>query len=546
MSTTNLLEALPDLIVLMQRDGAVLRSYGGRGVAGLKPGADAVGKSIETVWPEAAAKLVKQLARDALARRATAEATFEDAGHCFEMRVTVQGADMAICVVRPALGRTQADSPDMPDGAHGQLDRRALMRCFKELISVAALRKKPTAVAVIQVDGVIDIEQLISVDISERIMRGAILRLRPLCCDSARGSPWWYLGQLGDNVLMLVLATADREAIETGIAQVCDNLRQPIGVGDAVFQLTPYPGIAILGQDASSAKILLRHASLAATEARRTRSSKPCFYSDTSELNTAAPLDIASDLKDAIANGDVRLRYISRHDLATGRLHTWVGYLRWRHRVYGEIRPIELLRLAEVTGLSRELSLAALKCVGEDFPTLARQGDGSVRVSFGPPRQHLLQDGFVRDIERFLAQSSIPADRLELRISVKASLSRAPTDFNSLARRGVHLIVDEIGRGMDFPLDWLARAPMRGLQLSRSWVTAALNDAAALKMCRAGTALSKALGWTPIAVGVDGALQRDTLLDLGCEYGSGELYGDSLRADFRRDIIEETRTVVAA
>ncbi len=108
------------------------------------------------------------------------------------------------------------------------------------------------------------------------------------------------------------------------------------------------------------------------------------------------------------------------------------------------------------------------------------------------------------------------------------------------------MIVDEIGRGMDFPLDWLARAPMRGLQLNRSWVAAALSDAAALKMCRASAALAKALGWTPIAVGVDGAVQRDALLDLGCEHGSGEFYGDSVRADSRRDIIEETRAVAAA
>ena len=547
MSSTNLLEALPDLIVLLHRDGAILRVYGGRGVAALKPAADAVGKSIETVWPESAARLAKELVRDALARRASAEATFEEDGHCFEMRVSVQALDVAICVVRPALsGHAQPESFDTQESSRGQLDRRGLMRCFKELISVAALRNKPTAVAVIQVDGVIDIEQLISVGLSERIMRSAILRLRPLCCDSARGAPWSYLGQLGDNLLLLVLATADREAVTKCVAQVSENLRQPIGVGDAVFQLTPFAGVAVLGQDASSAKTLLRHASLAATEARRSRSSKPGFYADTPELDATAPLDIANDLKEAIANGDVRLRYVSRHDLATGRLSTWVGYLQWRHRLYGEIQPIELLRLAEVTGLSRELSLRALQCLGEDFATLARRGDGAVRVSFGAPRQHLLHARFVRDMERFLESRIIPAERLELRISVQASLSRAPTDFNSLAQRGVQLIVDEIGRGMDFPLDWLARAPMRGLQLNRSWVAAALSDAAALKMCRASAALAKALGWTPIAVGVDGAVQRDALLDLGCEHGSGEFYGDSVRADSRRDIIEETRAVAAA
>jgi len=154
--------------------------------------------------------------------------------------------------------------------------------------------------------------------------------------------------------------------------------------------------------------------------------------------------------------------------------------------------------------------------------------------------------GFVRDIERFLAAGTVPAERLELRISVKASLVRSAAEFNSLAQRGVQLVVDEIGRGMDFPLDWLARAPMRALLLNRNWVKAALTDAAALKMCRASASLAKALGWTPIAVGVDGALQRETLLELGCEQGSGELYRESLRSELRLDIMEGGHAVAAA
>jgi EAL domain-containing protein (putative c-di-GMP-specific phosphodiesterase class I)/GGDEF domain-containing protein len=546
VSRNNLLEALPDLIVLLQSDGTVFKSYGGRGVSELKPAGDFAGKAIDALWPAPVASLARQLAAQAMAGRKTTESDFEHAGHRYDMRISVHGSDMVTCVIRAVLDGKSLDSSEPQESSRTRLDRRGLMRCFRELISVASLRKTPATVAVIQVDGVIDIEQLISVDISERIMRGAILRLRPLCCESARGSPWWYLGQLGDNLLLLVLATSEREVVESCVSQVCENLRQPIGVGDAVFQLTPYAGVAILGRDASSAKTLLRHASASATEARRVRSSKPRFYSDASELTASAPLDIAHDLREAIGNGDVRLRYIGRHDLSSGRLVAWVGYLQWRHRVYGEIQPIEMLRLAEVMGLSAQLSAAALKCLREDFPQLAGHGDGRARVSFGPPRQHLLHEGFVRDIERFLGEGGVPADRLELRISVKAALARSPADFDSLAQRGVQLVVDEIGRGMDFPLDWLGRAPMRGLLLNRSWVTAALTVVAALKMCRASSALAKALGWTPIAVGVDGAVQRDALLDLGCEQGSGELFGASLRREFRQDIMEGGRVVVAA
>jgi EAL domain-containing protein (putative c-di-GMP-specific phosphodiesterase class I) len=199
-----------------------------------------------------------------------------------------------------------------------------------------------------------------------------------------------------------------------------------------------------------------------------------------------------------------------------------------------------------VTGLSAELSAVALKCLGEDFGTLARYAEAGVRLSFGAPWQHLHHESFVRAMERFVSDGIVPAERLELRISEKTSVARCPRELKSLAQRGVQLVVDDIGRGAGFSLDWLAHAPMRGLQLNGSWVRAVPKDQEAMKMCRAGTALAKALRWTPIAVGVDEAVQRDALLDLGCEQGSGELYGGLLRRDVERDIIEDACAIVAA
>jgi predicted signal transduction protein with EAL and GGDEF domain len=546
MSQSNFLEALPDLILVLHRDGMILRFYGGAGVAGLKPVADSVGKSIEAIWPRFVTRLLRQLTHEALAHRAPVEATFREAGHDYDMRLTVQGSDTTICVIRAVLTYGQPGSLEVQDGSCGPADRPRVLLDFKELITIAALHKRPMAIAVIQIDGVIDVEQLICADISERLVRRAILRLRPLCAAATSGGPWEYLDRLGQSLLLLVLATADAEVIKDCVAQVCDNLRQPIGFGDAMFQLTPYCGVALLGREAPSHQILLRHASIAATEARRTRSSHACFYSEAAELTATVPLDIARELKSANTGGDIHLRYDARHDLASGRLVAWVGHLQWRHRLYGEIQPGELLRLAQVTGLSAELSAAALKCLGEDFVTLARYPDAGVRVSFGAPRQHLLHESFVRNMERFLSEGIVPAERLELRISVRTSVTRSPRELKSLARRGVQLVVDDIGRGADFSLDWLAHAPMRGLQLNGSWVRAVPGDEEALKMCRAGAALAKALRWTSIADGVDAAVQRDALLDLGCEQGSGELYGEPLRGDFRRNIMEDPRAIVAA
>jgi predicted signal transduction protein with EAL and GGDEF domain len=512
----SVLEVLPDLIVLVRRDGSVIACAGGRGVGHLKP-TDPEGQMLDSFWPAPVAQLLKQLIRKAIATRTPSEARFEDAGVGFEVRVSAQGPQRAICVIRSTLIAPREDSLDLTDERpRPQLDRRGFLKRFKESVAVAALREQQMAIAVIHIEGIADIGQVIAAEIAERVMSTAILRLPGL-------EPWWYLGQLSESLLALVLESADREAIETCVTTLCTSLREPVHIGDTQFHLTPFAGAAVLGQDSSSPRSLLDQARAAATEARRSGSTRPRFFSDTLRLRSLARLDIARELRDAIANGDIGLRYTGRHDLHSGRLMTWAGYLRWIHPLRGEIRPVEFLKVAEATGLATRLSRAALVSLREDFAAHAAQWDEDVRISFGPLRHHVLHKEFIDDIVAFLATGVVPPQRLELRIAEKTFIARPATDFDALARLGVRLVIDEVGRGMA-SLDWLARARIWGLQLDRAWVTAFRSDPAALKVCSAGIAVANALQLTPIATGVDDQPLRDALLSLGCRQGTGDLY----------------------
>jgi EAL domain-containing protein (putative c-di-GMP-specific phosphodiesterase class I) len=352
-------------------------------------------------------------------------------------------------------------------------------------------------------------------------MSAALVRLplRP-ADDSAN----WYLGQLGENLLALVVESDDRDVIEAAVADICASLREPIAVGDAEFRLTPYAGVSVLGVDASSPRVLLDHARAAAAEARRAVSRNVFFFSDTMQLKSLERLDIARELRDAIANGEIRLRYAGRHDLRTGRLSAWVGYVRWQHPLRGEIRPAEFLRVAQTTGLALNLSRSVLAQLPGDFAALGGSARADVRISLGALRDHVLHEDFVADLRGLLEDRSLPPERLELRIAEKVLVARDPSHFRGLQRLGVQFVVDELGRDVS-SLALLARAPVWGLQLDRAWVQALGSDPIALAVCRAGISIAKALSLTPIATGVDDEAQRNALLGLGCPYGIGDLYG---------------------
>src|SRR5580765_1636937 len=221
MSTDALIKGLPDLVVLIRRDGTVLDLGGGHGVPGLRPGRDFAGLQLEALWPAPVAQLLRQLTRKAITLRTTAQARFEEGGCAYEARVSAQGPERAICVLFAATVPTADDLDSTDERPRPQLDRRGFLRRFKESMSVAALREMPLAVAVIHIDGIADIAQIIATKVSEQIMSAAILRLPTQSTDSGGGTPWWYLGQLSESLLAVVLESSDRDAIGACLASVC-------------------------------------------------------------------------------------------------------------------------------------------------------------------------------------------------------------------------------------------------------------------------------------------------------------------------------------
>ena len=533
MSNQAIHHLIPDVVVVITRDGVLLDHIGGRGVLAPDGVPVLTRQPIESMWPLSVTAPVKQLVRRAIADRSTVEGHIQH-GRSFHVRVTAQGPDRAICVFR-----VQADSLDESGAPDTELlpgfDRRGFLRRLKDSMASAALREKPTAVAVIHVDGLVEIARIIDMRVSEQVIGAAIQRLHGTPTTQPV-EPAWFLGQLSDSVLALVVESADRDEIEACVARVCVSLRVPIKVGDATFNLSPYAGVAILGEDATSPKMLLDHARAAANEARSSATLTTRFFSDTLRLRSLARFDIAQELRAAVADRAIRLRYVGRHDFATGRRVAHVGYLHWEHPVRGEVRAAEFVGIAEATGLAQFMSRCTLGGLQEDFATL-NETDPEVRISFGALRHHLLHKDFVDDIAKFVAEGGVPAERLELRISERALMAQSPGVCDSLKNMGIQLVVDEVGRGMS-SLDQLARASVWGLQLDRSWAVGLRHDPVALKVCRAGMGVAAALGLTPIATGVDDEEQRQALLQLGCSQGMGDLYRGKVRG---RAPIAETR-----
>jgi predicted signal transduction protein with EAL and GGDEF domain len=524
----SLISAIPDLVAFVRRDGVILNSLGCRALGVLGSTADIDGQHVEAVWPPQVASLLLQLTRRVLRSRSNTSTRFVEQGHEYEARVSAHGPDRVVCVLRNLSAEQPAAHGGTGEHAVGGLARRGFLSRFKQSVADAVLRDSPLAACVIHLDGLTDIARTIDFNISEQLATELLRRLPQPGTGSGPGKMHWYAGQLADGLIAAVVTgSTDRDDVSGVVQELCNSLRQPAAIGDAEFGLTPHAGVAILGADAISPKLLLDHARAAAMEARRTRESGVHFYSDTLRLRSLARLDVARELREAIDNHEVRLRYVGRHDLASGRLTSVVAYLTWLHPLRGPVRPAEFIPIAEHTGLAPALSRAVLSQLQHDWQLLRGRLGRGVRISFSALRHHIASDTFAQDIGALFQPGLLAAEELELRVSERtlARLTGHERTLGRLVAAGVRLAIDEVGAGVGSVAS-LARFPVHALQLDRNCVVAADEHPAALKVCRATIALARALEMTPISPGVDSEQRREQLLALGCEEGLGDLYRD--------------------
>jgi EAL domain-containing protein (putative c-di-GMP-specific phosphodiesterase class I) len=298
-----------------------------------------------------------------------------------------------------------------------------------------------------------------------------------------------------------------------------------VHLNDARFSLSPHIGVAIFGQDASSPQTLMDHARAAMLEARRSGAGSIQFYSDTVRMLPVVRLDIERELREAIQDGQIKLNYLARHDLASGHMTGLHAYMRWVHPLRGEIPPAQFLRIAETTDLAPAVSRAALERLALDLPKLRRRFGREFPVCFGPLRHHLSNGQFLTDFLNSRHAGILTAGAVDLRIAERtlAAMSEPERVLHELMQAGVGCVIDELGSGTS-SLPQLAQLPIAALQITRRFVIAAPNEVAAMRTCRAIVALANALGVPAIAPGIDDETNRACMAGIGCAQGLGDLY----------------------
>ena len=227
--------------------------------------------------------------------------------------------------------------------------------------------------------------------------------------------------------------------------------------------------------DADDGPALLRHADVAAEQAKRTHVGV-CAYDGALDRHSTERLGLLADLARAIAEGELVLHYQPKCDLS-GRVLGVEALVRWAHPQRGLLPPAEFVQVAERTGLVHPLTESVLD---QALAQVRRWLDDGreLPVAVNISTRSLLQPGVAERALTALGANGVPARLLGLEITettIMEDPERALEVLTQLADAGIRLSIDDFGTGYS-SLAYLKALPVHELKIDRVFGTSRARD----------------------------------------------------------------------
>lgn len=239
-------------------------------------------------------------------------------------------------------------------------------------------------------------------------------------------------------------------------------------------------------------------------------------------------LTMANDIGRALRQDEFEMYYQPICALSSGQVAGYEALIRWRHPRDGLISPLDFLWLAEQTGQIREIGLWTLERSCRDWPVLRKSTNFALPfVSVNMSPSQLTGDSFVEDVKSIITRHRMPPTELKLELTETVIINKpevALNLLNQLTELGSTLAIDDFGTGHS-SLETLNRYPIGTMKVDRSFTSTMLTSAQSLEIVSSSIKLAHSLGMDVVAEGIETEEVRRKLIELGCNFGQGWLFG---------------------
>lgn len=399
------------------------------------------------------------------------------------------------------------------DPLTGLSNRSGFLIRLQQLIQSHQQHKSKMAVLFIDLDGFKQVNDSLGHPVGDQVLKEVAQRLRKYCEAD-------LLARWGGDEFVLLLPYANHDTAVAVAQAARSGLTQPYDIEDNQINLDATIGIAVYPEHGEDPQRLIQEADLTMYHQKRQQRGSVAIFNPHIYDALREEQRLREGLRRAISNGELFLTYQPIVSAKSEKLCAAEALLRWRFDDQ-LVPPDRFIPLAEKAGFIHEIGTWVLNRACIDA---AQMNDHAFAISVNVSVIQLLDDDFVKVLDRALQSSGLDPARLHLEIteSVFAEDKRKLREqVERIRQRKVQLSIDDFGTGFS-SLSHMLSLRVEHIKIDRSFVQAQQESSETI--IRATLMIAQEFGCRTIAEGIETIEQAQRLREMGVDCLQGYYY----------------------
>ena len=359
--------------------------------------------------------------------------------------------------------------------------------------------------------------------------------------------PSQALSRVESDEFALIVPHLSRDTTEQLATSLLNWFKMPLTVeGETIF-IGANIGISICYSNSLSAEELLQQSHLALEDTISQGSGAFGYFDEKTRVVSQRNALLGAGLRSVLStdSDELYLEYQPKARLVDDKLLGFEALCRWLSPSLGRVSPVEFIPIAETLGLITLLGDRVFETACQQLVKWRDLGLQLAPVAVNLSVHQLYSSGLSDQLTAVLQKCGLSAKYLQLEVTESVLMNdvdRAEAALSLLREKGFKIALDDFGTGYS-SMAYLQKLPLDVLKLDRSFVQNLGSNRESESICKSILGLARSLGLATVAEGVETSLQKQFLLDNGCDAMQGYLFAPPLSVQDAQALLLKTSSL---